>query len=61
VYDDLHLAAGERLLWSGSPERWPVFDSADFVAVPVSLAWCAFAIFWEVGVVSSGAPIFMRI
>jgi hypothetical protein len=61
VYDDLHLVAGERLLWSGGPQRQPVFDGADAVAVPVSLVWCAFAIFWEFGVVSSGGPIFMWI
>jgi hypothetical protein len=61
VYDDLHLVTGERLLWSGSPRRQPVFDGADLVAVPVTLAWCAFAVFWEFGVVSSGGPIFMRI
>src|SRR5438045_244159 len=61
VYDDLHLVAGERLLWSGTPARHPVFDSADFAAVPVSLAWCGFAVFWESGVMSSGAPVFMQI
>jgi hypothetical protein len=61
VYDDLHLVTGERLLWSGSPQRQPVFDAGDLVAVPLSLVWCAFAVFWEFGVVSSGAPIFMRI
>jgi hypothetical protein len=61
VYDDLCLVAGERVLWSGGPQRQPGFDSADAVAVPVSLVWCAFAIFWEFGVVNSGAPIFALI
>jgi len=46
VYDDLNLQHGERLLWSGKPERYPFFVSADVFAVPLSLVVLGFASLW---------------
>jgi hypothetical protein len=53
-----HLAAGEQVLWTGRPDASKRLTKTDLVAVPFSVAWGGFAIFWEVSVIVSGAPIF---
>lgn len=53
-----HLASGEHVLWSGRPDAARHFSRADLVAVPFSLVWAGFALFWEITVIASGAPIF---
>jgi hypothetical protein len=55
---DISLLPGERVLWEGRPSRHRLFRSTDVLLVPLSLMWCAFAVFWESGVLVSGAPIF---
>jgi hypothetical protein len=57
------MLEGEHLLWSGRPPRGILFRSDDFLAVPFSLLWGGFAIFWEYSVVFSekGAPLFFKI
>ena len=52
-----YLHPGERVLWSGSPDPTVRFAPSDVYLVPFTILWCGFSIFWEVGVVSSGAPI----
>lgn len=60
------LIAGESLLWCGQPLRRIVFHQRDLFAIPFSLLWGGFAIFWEWGVTghignsqhSHGAPAF---
>lgn len=47
MHEQLRLLPGERLLWTGRPARYPVFDAADVVLVPFSLLVCGFAVFWE--------------
>jgi hypothetical protein len=42
-----YLFAGERILWSGHPKRGIVFSRSDLIAVPFSLMWGGFAIFWN--------------
>src|SRR5258706_12502268 len=52
------LLPGERIVWDGRPLRHRVFRRTDVLLVPFSLLWCGFAVFWESGVLSSGAPFF---
>jgi hypothetical protein len=56
------LGADEDLLWSGQPRHGVVFRASDVFLVPISLFWCGFAIFWELGVLTSDdAPLFFRL
>ena len=52
------LTGGEQLLWSGSPRSGVHFRRSDLAAIPLSLLWCVFAVFWEYSVIKSGASIF---
>jgi hypothetical protein len=54
------LDRGERVIWSGQPRRGLTLRSSDAFAIPFSLIWCGFAIFWEWNVTHTAkAPAFM--
>ena len=55
------LTGGEKLLWTGRPKAGFVLRSADVFLIPFSLFWCGFALFWEFGVIATGAPFFFKI
>ena len=52
------LSSKERLLWSGQPRQGIAFKGSDVMAIPFSILWGGFAIFWESTVVGSNAPLF---
>jgi hypothetical protein len=57
----LHLSPGERVLWMGQPIGGLRFTASDVFLVPFSLLWGAFAVFWELRVMRSDAPLGFRL
>lgn len=55
------LLPGERIAWCGKPNRKTVFTQKDIFLIPFSLLWCGFAVFWNVSVWKSGAPLMFRV
>ena len=51
----------ERIVWQGQPQQGFLLRSSDAFAIPFSLLWCGFALFWEWSVVSGGAPFFFML
>jgi hypothetical protein len=56
-----YLDTGERLLWSGRSRGGIRFRAQDAFLIPFSIAWCSFAIFWEVNAIRMGAPFFFKL
>jgi hypothetical protein len=63
VRDELagRLQPGEQLLWCGRPDPAVLFGPGDLTMIPFSILWLTFAIFWESGVIRSGAGPFFTI
>ncbi|WP_326999967.1 hypothetical protein OHA72_33150 [Dactylosporangium sp. NBC_01737] len=61
MQDELQLSTGERVLWTGEPQRVPLFERTDWAIVPLSLVWFAFVLVWEGAAVLGGGPVFMQI
>lgn len=59
--NDSPLLPGETLLWTGMPVQGWVFTLSDWFAIPFSLIWGGFVIFWNVGVWTNNAPFFFKL
>ena len=55
------LTPGETILWRGKPVRGHLFGPQDVFMIPFSIMWFAFAINWESGVITTGAPLFFKL
>ncbi len=49
------LGPGEQVLWSGQPQQGIVLRASDVFAIPFSLIWAGFAVFWLVTAMRSNA------
>lgn len=52
------LGPEEQILWAGRPLSGIRLQPSDAFAIPFSVMWGGFAIFWEASVLTSRAPLF---
>jgi hypothetical protein len=55
------LGPGERTIWRGQPDAADYSLRGAWLFIPLSILWCAFAIFWEATAVVGGAPLFFAL
>jgi len=55
------LDGEEHILWVGKAGGSIIFRTIDAFLIPFSLLWGGFALFWEIMVLASGAPIFFAL
>jgi len=56
-----YLSPGEVILWRGKPGKGHLLTGQDAFAIPFSIFWCGFAIFWEATVLSTNAPFLFKL
>jgi hypothetical protein len=56
-----YLKPGERIVWTGQPQRGLLFTPRDLFLVPFSVVWLGFVAFWETSVVHMSAPLFFKV
>ncbi|MBB2975239.1 hypothetical protein FHX49_000780 [Microbacterium endophyticum] len=57
--NDITLAPGEEIVWTGRPDPSLHFTRTDVFFIPFSFLWVGFAIFWTLSVSRSTAPPFV--
>ena len=55
------LGGDERVLWTGRPRQGFLLRPADALAIPFSLFWAGFIVFWEMGVSRGKGNLFMEL
>lgn len=58
---DPYLSHDESILWMGRPNPLWLLGWNDFLAIPFSLLWGGFAIFWESMALGSDAPLIFKL
>jgi hypothetical protein len=56
-----NLSSDEKLIWTGRPKSGIVFRSSDTFLIPFSLLWGGFAVFWEISVIETDAPLLFKL
>ena len=56
-----YLAHDEYVVWNGKPGKGHLLTKYDTYMIPFSIMWCGFAIFWETGVLTNGAPFLFKV
>src|SRR4051794_38568075 len=56
-----YLLPGERVVWTGRPKGGLAFTPADGLLIPFSLFWAGFAVFWNVQVWATNAPVSFKL
>ena len=56
-----NLLPGERILWQGQPTENSIFRPVELLLIPFSALWGGFALFWNVSVWATDAPLSFKL